>query len=514
MNDLAPWVNPATVRGTVYIVFGLVILSAPQISAFLLGVVIGVAVVFFGATTLWSAVRQKPIQRLQSSIGAVALASGLLFLITPESVSGFFALALAIALSSRGGWNIYHAVGPGSDDTTRVFRSSLGFLYIAAATVVWVLPDSLSSSLIVGTAVVALIAGAITLGVGLTTSEPQLIGTMQIGGFAKKWLGERDLGDEMRADVIDDLFFEQPDVMQKQVGFWVLLILSTAIATLGILADSTAVVIGAMLVAPLMTPILGMSAGIVNGWMGRVGRSFATVVGGVAVSVLTAWIVSVWAPHLILEASNSQILSRTNPTLLDLMIAVAAGAAGAYATVDKRVSSSITGVAIAVALVPPLGVVGIELQTGNFGDATGAFLLFVTNLVAIVLAASVVFVITGFAVVAKLKENREKMKTVLTTLALGTFIIIVPLAFTSEGIIASASRQATAQTVAEEWLSESESLDLNRVRVTGTDVEIVITGQGDVPPVADLEAALSDAMQTSVTATVQFLPTELLTADP
>ena len=158
--------------------------------------------------------------------------------------------------------------------------------------------------------------------------------------------------------------------------------------------------------------------------------------------------------------------------------------------------------------------IGIELQTGNFGDAGGAFLLFVTNLVAIVLAASVVFVITGFAVVAKLKENREKMKTVLTTLALGTFIIIVPLAFTSEGIIASASRQATAQTVAEEWLSESETLDLSRVKVTGTDVEIVITGQGDVPPVADLEAALSDAMQTSVTATVQFLPTELLTADP
>ena len=103
--------------------------------------------------------------------------------------------------------------------------------------------------------------------------------------------------------------------------------MSTTIATLAILADSTAVVIGAMLVAPLMTPILGVSAGIVNGWMGRVSRAFATVAGGVAVSILVAWIVSSWAPHFVPIASNSQVISRVSPTLLDMLIALAAGAA-------------------------------------------------------------------------------------------------------------------------------------------------------------------------------------------
>jgi uncharacterized hydrophobic protein (TIGR00271 family) len=317
----------------------------------------------------------------------------------------------------------------------------------------------------------------------------------------------------MRLDVIDNLYFEEPDSTSKQVGYWVLLILSTTIATLAILADSTAVVIGAMLVAPLMTPILGVSAGIVNGWMGRVSRAFVTVAGGVAVSIFTAWIVAGWAPHIVPIATNSQVLSRTSPTLLDMMIAVAAGAAGAYATVDKRVSSSITGVAIAVALVPPLGVVGVTLSTGTYGDAGGAFLLFLTNFVMIVLAASLVFVLTGFALIAKLKENQEKMKTIIITVVLGALVVMVPLAFTSEGILTSASRQSTARDVTELWLGDQEGLELNKVEVKGSDVVIIVTGEGDVPSISVLNGNLSESFGTPTIAVVEFFPSQHLTSE-
>jgi uncharacterized membrane protein len=246
--------------------------------------------------------------------------------------------------------------------------------------------------------------------------------------------------------------------------------------------------------------------------MGRVSKAFATVAGGVALSVLTAWIVASWAPHFVPIAANSQVISRVSPTLLDMLIALAAGAAGAYATVDKRVSASITGVAIAVALVPPLGVVGVTLTTSNYGDAVGAFLLFMTNLVSIILAASVVFVLTGFAVIGRLRENKERMKTVFATVVLGAMIILVPLAFTSEGILKSASRQSIARDVTEAWLDDEEGLTLNKVEVEGDEVTVIITGEGTVPGIAVLNTNLSDKFGAAATAQIEFFPSQRLTA--
>jgi uncharacterized membrane protein len=195
-----------------------------------------------------------------------------------------------------------------------------------------------------------------------------------------------------------------------------------------------------------------------------------------------------------------------------MSIAVAAGAAGAYATVDKRVSASIAGVAIAVALVPPLGVVGVTLTSGAYAEAMGAFLLFMTNLVSIILAASVVFVLTGFAVIARLRENKERMKTVFVTVLLGAMIILVPLAFTSEGILTSASRQAIARDATEAWLTDSEGLELNRLEVTGDKVVVVITGEGPVPAIKALDKDLSEMFGIPTTAEVVFFPSTHLTA--
>ncbi len=111
-----------------------------------------------------------------------------------------------------------------------------------------------------------------------------------------------------------------------------------AIATFAVLQDSTAVVIGAMLVAPLMTPILGLSAALVNGWRRRSGRSLLQVVLGVAVSVAIGRAVLLAAGGRQLR-DEQQITSRVSPTFLDMLIAIAAGAAGAFATIDRRVTS-------------------------------------------------------------------------------------------------------------------------------------------------------------------------------
>ncbi len=507
------WLNPATVRGAAFIAGGLFILVVPEASARLLGLALAVGLIFIGGTDLWSAARVRPIVLTTVGLGIISLIAGVGIIFLPNLAFQLLAQVFAVLLGVRGVMVAGRALQAKRTSDAWTFNLVRGALSVAAAVVIFVLPDAIATTLILTISATALVSGAIMLSYGLSNADADHLGAVELGGFIKRWLKARDVGEEMRRDVIDSLYFEPPDSTQKQVGFWVLLILSTTIATLAILADSTAVVIGAMLVAPLMTPILGVSAGIVNGWMARVSRSFGTVVGGVAVSILTAWIVAKWAPSLVPLAANSQVISRVSPTLIDMMIAVAAGAAGAYATVDKRVSSSITGVAIAVALVPPLGVVGVTLTEANYADATGAFLLFLTNLVSIILAASLVFVLTGFALVAKLQENREKMKTVIITVILGALILMVPLAFTSEGILTTASRQSTAQSVTQEWLGDEENLRLNRVVVTGDEVDVTITGEGDIPAVSDLNVMLSESFGTPTVAVVEYFPSQRLTAD-
>ena len=176
-------------------------------------------------------------------------------------------------------------------------------------------------------------------------------------------------------------------------------------------------------------------------------------------------------------------------------------------------SSSITGVAIAVALVPPLGVAGIMLKAGEYGDAGGALLLFLTNLVAIILTASVVFVVGGLVPIDQFRSNRTKTRTTVVTVALAALVITVPLFFTSEGIIASASRQASAQEITEEWLSDSEGISLELVVVNVDEITVTMSGEGDLPSVAELEASLEEALGADIFLDVEFFPSVRITSD-
>jgi uncharacterized hydrophobic protein (TIGR00271 family) len=175
--------------------------------------------------------------------------------------------------------------------------------------------------------------------------------------------------------------------------FFTLIALAAAIATLGLLMDSAAVIIGAMVIAPLMSAILGISLGVVQGDARLLWGAANTTLRGAALAILVGTLVSVIAPA---GRMTSEILSRSQPTLFDLGVALLSGAAGGYAQCRRNVSSALSGVAIAVALIPPLATVGIGLTMLDWAIATGASLLFLTNLSAIVAASSLIFLLFGF----------------------------------------------------------------------------------------------------------------------
>jgi uncharacterized hydrophobic protein (TIGR00271 family) len=153
-------------------------------------------------------------------------------------------------------------------------------------------------------------------------------------------------------------------------------------------------VIGAMIIAPLMRPIMAITAGLVMGDLGRAGRSlwitFISMLGVIGVSWLLAEI-SVTTVPVISFKTNAQIVGRVSPRMIDLYAAVWSGAAAAFAMSREDVVDSLPGAAIAIALVPPLCVVGIGLAEGQWNAAGSALLLFITNFLSILLAGGLLW---------------------------------------------------------------------------------------------------------------------------
>lgn len=169
--------------------------------------------------------------------------------------------------------------------------------------------------------------------------------------------------------------------------------LSAVIASYGLLSDSSAVVIGAMIVALLLGPLMGIALALVDANNSLLRKALLAELGGAAIVFAISLIIG--KIHQDIPMGRA-IISRTAPNIMDLVIALAGGAAGAYATISPRVSASLVGVAIATALVPPLCACGITLARGETQLAFGGFLLFFANLVAIQFASSVVFALHGY----------------------------------------------------------------------------------------------------------------------
>ncbi|MCH9740372.1 MAG: TIGR00341 family protein [Epsilonproteobacteria bacterium] len=176
--------------------------------------------------------------------------------------------------------------------------------------------------------------------------------------------------------------------------FMVLLILATMIATFGLYINSASVIIGAMILAPLMQPIVGVSMGLLRQDSALLFNGMKSITLGVMAVITSAMIIALLLP---LEQLTSEMNGRLSPTILDMFVAIISGVAAAYAKSNEKIIGSLAGVAIAVALVPPLAVSGIGLGWGEWSMFSSALLLFITNLVGIILAASLTFLMLGFS---------------------------------------------------------------------------------------------------------------------
>lgn len=226
--------------------------------------------------------------------------------------------------------------------------------------------------------------------------------------FSRKKVTSDDLN-QIQIDLLEDSTLDS--------SYIILIVGSCIIATFGLLTNSAAVIIGAMIIAPLMLPIRALAFGALKGNVILFRKGLIAVVVGTFMAVLLAWFLGslVRLPEL-----GSEVLARSKPTLLDLGIAVTAGGISGFAKVQPKISGTLAGTAIAVALMPPICVVGLGLSQANWWLSVGAALLYLTNLIGITLACMVTFLIAGFT------PFYSARKAISWTLAL-TVILIIPL---------------------------------------------------------------------------------------
>ena len=282
---------------------------------------------------------------------------------------------------------------------------------------------------------------------------------------AKHGQERKSLSPEQRREILNQLFFEGDAKMPFVKQFYLLLALSALIASSGLVRNSSAVVIGAMLLSPLMTPILAFAASLVMGWPVRAGRTairlfFATLfVFGIA--YLLPFVFRV-PTNVVIPA---EILSRTNPKIAELLIGLCAGIAAAYMLLHKETSIVLPGVAISVALVPPLCVAGLLTYFKEYALAWQAFVLYATNLVAIILTASTVLLLTGLK--PKVKDLKVSLRVAAGMILITFFValVAVPLSIRTFNDLQDMRDRQVAISVITDWIGE------NSVEIINVEVE-------------------------------------------
>ena len=221
-----------------------------------------------------------------------------------------------------------------------------------------------------------------------------------------------------------DLFESIESNAQWSFDFVALICFSTALASLGLMLDSSPVIIGAMLVAPLMTPILGAGLSLVQGNKTLMIDCLKSVLFGYFSALLIGVFLGLFG---IFDGATDQILSRTNPEIADLLIAFISGMAAAYCFSRPKLVSALAGVAIAAALVPPIATAGIGIALGKPGIVSGSTLLFATNVVFIILGASITFVAVGVRGDSEGRDGRIWVNRAILILIVIGAILVIPL---------------------------------------------------------------------------------------
>lgn len=297
---------------------------------------------------------------------------------------------------------------------------------------------------------------------------------------------------------------------RPDVDFFVMIGLSGIIATFGLMQSSPAVIIGAMLVAPLFSPILGVSMAITRGDVRLLRLALESTLQGVALAIGVALAFVFLSP---LKTVTPEIIARTEPSLFDLGVALASGAAGAYATARRDMSAALPGVAIAAALVPPLGVVGFGLATGDVATAQGSALLVATNLIAIMLAGALVFLALGFRP-GRGEEREARLRAGLVTIGVLVMLVSIYLAIVFIGSI----RTARARQLVRSYVTETSGIHLVDDTVQVTQSGNVVRVQANIytdrtvsqTEIDTLERQLETVMGRPVLVSFRVIPTRII----
>lgn len=271
----------------------------------------------------------------------------------------------------------------------------------------------------------------------------------------------------------------QNDLLEESsvnFAYLILIVGACAIATLGLLTNSTAVIIGAMIIAPLMLPIRGLAFGALAGNLPLFRRGLIAVGVGTVLAVALAGGLGLLTG---ISAFGSEVLSRSKPTLLDLGVAVAAGGISGYAKIQPKISTSLAGTAIAVALMPPLCVIGLGLAHGNWALSLGSSLLFLTNLLGITLSCMLTFLVAGYT---PLKNAHRGLSWAVAL----TSVLLLPLSVSFAELVRQTRLESSLRTALLNRTLTFQRLDLIDVDTNWLtnppQVRLLVRAQGAITP--------------------------------
>lgn len=304
------------------------------------------------------------------------------------------------------------------------------------------------------------------------------------------------LGGKFDAGAFEDAkrstFVAVDDPRRQYSSFYLRLVAAAVIATAGIAENSTAAVIGAMLVAPLMSPMLGTTLAATIGRPRDAVRTLLQTALGTAVAIASAIVVTAIIPVAVDMSTNPQVLSRTSPRLVDLVIALASGFIAALASMRRDIPDAVPGIAISASIVPPLCVVGAAIYERSFDAAAGAFLLFFTNFVAIQVMGAIVFLLMGLGAKRYASIEGHRRLAWYGALAVGTAVVFALLANTSAGIVRQNAQTRTAQEVVSAW-ADGTGYRVASFSLSSGDLQVEIAGEGAEPSIERLDFNLEKA---------------------
>jgi len=297
-------------------------------------------------------------------------------------------------------------------------------------------------------------------------------GDRQQWSFWNRWRCPPDPA--LAQQIETELYFEGPLRESGLNRFFTLLTLAAMIAAFGLYTDSVLVVVAAMLINPMMTSIMALALALVSGRIDRQVASLMLIAAATGLSIGVGWLAGELLPRS--GTIPAEVLSRSHPKLIDLVIAIVSGLAGAYALVRKDANTALPGVAVAISLVTPLVATGMLLAYGDEHLARGTFQLFLLNLAAIVFSGALVFVNAGFLPIYDLRNLPRRIKLGLLTAAFGILLVAIPLAPVSKDVVTEAVEQDEIGTIIVEWVEEQGNVESMGYTLTADRLTVDLTG--------------------------------------